>query len=274
MKHIIIKILLLTTVFAGIFYAWTTFLNAQNTNIQPEIKNQNTSQFSTPSNKNLGRTSVAIASNIGLKFNKNKEISSTIYKEIFSISDLIKTTKYNENKLLAKNYVLIQEYRNLLKTDFKDYIDSSLNKQEVLDAILWQLEYRYIDANSNIQNLNKQKEILLSAMNQSSTVIDSLKWNMSRNYNSFDIDNTYTDIQKYVEAKEQFYHAKVFIVYINVMLRDYQVLNKYNKLLLDTMINNKQAIINNSYVVLPDSGTQLLKDFDLLYTEEQFKAKK
>jgi hypothetical protein len=60
-------------------------------------------------------------------------------------------------------------------------------------------------------------------------------------------------------------------VYINHFLWEYSYLNQYNKLLIDTLINNKEWIIKDSYVVIPDSGWALLKKFNLIYTEEEFK---
>jgi hypothetical protein len=40
---------------------------------------------------------------------------------------------------------------------------------------------------------------------------------------------------------------------------------------LDTLINNKDALIKDAYVVIPDSWTQLLKKFDLIYDEKTLK---
>jgi hypothetical protein len=41
--------------------------------------------------------------------------------------------------------------------------------------------------------------------------------------------------------------------------------------LLDTLINNKEALIKDAFVVIPDSWADLLRSFDLIYSEEEFK---
>ena len=97
---------------------------------------------------------------------------------------------------------------------------------------------------------------------------------MDNDHKNLDISQGYENIKEYVALKDTYYNAKVFITYINAILKDYQIMNTYNKKLLDTLINNKEALIKNAYVVIPDSGTELLDDFNLLYTEEQYKSLK
>ncbi|MBT3726873.1 hypothetical protein HOG21_04145 [bacterium] len=62
------------------------------------------------------------------------------------------------------------------------------------------------------------------------------------------------NIEKYLELKKEYYYSKTYIIYINHFLERYNFLNNYNKRLLDTLINNKDALIKNTYIVLPDSG--------------------
>jgi hypothetical protein len=40
---------------------------------------------------------------------------------------------------------------------------------------------------------------------------------------------------------------------------------------LDTLINNKEAIINQSYVVIPDSWSQYLRPLELIFDEAEIK---
>lgn len=241
---------------------------------QAQIDPVNSEQFSNSQIWDLWKSAIAISTNLWTKYTQKQSIPSTIYRDIFSVSDLIRATKYHENKLIAKNYIILREYKNILKTDFKQLLQNTNNKREILDGILWQLEYRYIQANKNVKTLLEQRNILLQVMTSSNAKIWNLKLKMDRDYKSLDTNESYKNISQYVKYKEEYYHAKVFITYINVILKDYSKMNNYNKVLLDTLINNKEAIIKEAYVVLPDSGTQLLDDFNLLYTEEQFKAKK
>ena len=67
-------------------------------------------------------------------------------------------------------------------------------------------------------------------------------------------------------------YARAYIVFINKFLNWYTVLNNYNKLLLDTLINNKEILVKNSQVVIPDSWSWLLKDLNLIYDEADWKS--
>lgn len=271
------KILLLSLVLVWIFQ-WAQYLGYIQSphffSAKNKTSSDNQERFVQNNNSMLGKTSVAISTNIGIKYGLKSQIDSSIYKEIFSLSDLITSTQYNENKLLAQNYNTLREYKNILKTDFKELLNNSYNKKEVIDAILWQLQHRYLEWNNNSKILLQQRELLQSTMNQAWEKISTLKNKMDNDHKNLDISQGYENIKEYVALKDTYYNAKVFITYINAILKDYQIMNNYNKKLLDTLINNKDALIKNAYVVIPDSGTELLDDFNLLYTEEQYKSLK
>jgi hypothetical protein len=58
-------------------------------------------------------------------------------------------------------------------------------------------------------------------------------------------------------------------------LWEYQKLNAYNKILLDGLINNKDAILKDTHVVIPDNWwIESLKSLDLIFEEADFKSKK
>jgi hypothetical protein len=61
------------------------------------------------------------------------------------------------------------------------------------------------------------------------------------------------NINKYLELKKEYYYARTYVVYINHFLNEYNYLNEYNKILLDTLINNREALIKDAFVVIPDS---------------------
>jgi hypothetical protein len=77
-----------------------------------------------------------------------------------------------------------------------------------------------------------------------------------------------------LKAKNEYYFAKTYVVYINQFLWEYQRLNAYNKNLLDVLINNKEAILKDAYLIIPDNGwLEALKSLDLIFEEADFKAK-
>jgi len=44
--------------------------------------------------------------------------------------------------------------------------------------------------------------------------------------------------------------------------------------MLDVLINNKDALVKNSHVVIPNNWWELLKDLNLIYDEKDFKSSK
>jgi hypothetical protein len=169
--------------------------------------------------------------------------------------------------------IAVQEYRNVLKTSIKNLIGNSLNKQEVLEAYISQLEFRYEAAINNQKNLLKQKEMFTTSMTEANSEILSIKNKITLDFNANDSQASIENIDNYLEEKKKFYFARTYIIYINQFLREYQYLNGYNKNLLDVLINNKEAIIKDAYLIVPDNGgLESLKALDLLFEESDFKA--
>lgn len=233
---------------------------------------ENNSQFKNAFNSQIAKTWVAISTNIWIKYKQKAEITSTIYKEIFSISEVLSNNTKANQEIIWYNMLQIEEYRNLLKTNIKELLDSSYDKSSILNAIIDQLEYRYVKASENAKLLLEQRNIFEWTMNSSNTKIETLKSKISTDFKNNNSDWSLENINQYLSLKQEYYYAKTYIVYINHFLSEYSYLNEYNKKLLDTLINNKDALIKDSFVVIPDSWTELLRNFDLLYSEEEFKA--
>lgn len=268
---IMIKIFLLSAFFVIIFNLWDNLINAKTTNNENIIKNENNSNFKKISNSSLWKTWVAITTNIWIRFKQRKDAPATIYKEIFSISEIMIDKQVANKELISNNMSLIEEYRNVLKTDIKQLLDSSYDKPKLLNALIEQLEYRYVLWTESMKKLLEQRTIFEWSITSTNTKTESLKAKISNDFKKNDPEETLKNINNYLELKKEYYYASTYIVYVNKFLGEYDSLNKYNKLLLDTLINNKDAIVKNSFVVIPDSWNELLKKFNLIYTEAETK---
>ena len=100
-----------------------------------------------------------------------------------------------------------------------------------------------------------------------------MKSKIDRDFSWFDTKNTVLNIDSYLKLKKEVNYTRIYIVFINQFINQFTYLNSYNKILLDTLINNKEAIIKDAYIVIPDSGTQLLQNLNLIYSEAKFKWK-
>jgi hypothetical protein len=149
--------------------------------------------------------------------------------------------------------IIVEEYKNILKTDIKSILDQSKNRAEILDALIEQFEFRYEKSVKQIISLNEQKAIFEREMNEANSQIEILKVKINTDYKKRDSVASKENITNYLEQKNKYNYARTYIIYINHFLSDYVSLNDYNKKLLDTLINNKDAIVKEAYVVIPSS---------------------
>lgn len=170
--------------------------------------------------------------------------------------------------LIAYNMQLSEEYKNILNSDIPGLIRGTNDKKATIDAIIDQLEFRYVSAREQVSILTRQKESLTSDMNNINTQIENLKIKIDTDFWNNDAEASTENIETYLELKREYYFARTYIIYINHFLGRYNVLNTYNLALADTIQNNMDALIKDSYVVIPDSGTYFLDTFELLLPEE------
>lgn len=272
-KSFLLKTLALTSIIVGGFNIWWLFLNAEveNNNISDNKANES---YSSLEKSEIAKTWVAITTNLGLRFKERWEIPATIYKDVFSLNELQLQNYDWNNIIIAKNMAITKEYKDILRSDFKQTLKDALDKPSMLEAIIEQLEYRYEIASNQINNLNEQKWVLEWSMSEANNKKENIKTKIDSDFQANNPDASIQNISDYLEAQNNYYYARTYVIFINQFLREYQILNEYNKRLLDVLINNKNAIINSSYVVIPDTGEELLREFDLLYEEADYKANK
>jgi len=170
--------------------------------------------------------------------------------------------------------IFTKEYLNIIRMDFNSVIKKSNNREKTLFNIVKQLKIRLSNANSNIHNLIKQKSILISEYEKINTKIQTLKRNLEKDFNENNSEKVFKHVDNYYNLKEKEVILKTNIIFINNFIRKYNILNKYNSELTQILILNKDIISKNSYIVIPKSGTKTLKDFNLIFNEEEYKNKK
>lgn len=269
--QIVLKVFMLTSVFFVIINYFWYLLNASES--QSTSDNQNKTRFTSKNIEVLGDIWVAISTNIGTRYKQTSEIPVTIYKDVVDIGYILGNQNIAKDKIITANMVVLNEYFNILKTDIRSLLSTSNDRELALNAFIAQLEYRYKIWVENSKTLNMQKADLMKAYNSSNTEIDTLKNKISDDFSDFNNTETIQNIDSYLKIRQENMNARTYIVFINKFLNYYAVLNEYNKKVLDTLINNKEIIIKNSQVVVPDSGWELLKELKLLYSEEEWKDK-
>jgi hypothetical protein len=99
----------------------------------------------------------------------------------------------------------------------------------------------------------------------------NIKTQLTLAYKNLDYDKTETLLNDFLEAQRVNTYSRTYRTFIGKFVQSYTALNAYNKIFLDTIINNKEALIKDVTIVLPDSGNALLQKLDLVKTEADWK---
>jgi hypothetical protein len=83
-----------------------------------------------------------------------------------------------------------------------------------------------------------------------------------------DYSQTNDNIKVLLEARADNNYAKTHIIFTNQYLKQYESLNNSNSKLLNVLINNKEALIRNSKVVIPKTGVEVLRKLNLIIDEK------
>ncbi len=266
-----VKIIMLTWVFFVIINYFWYLLNADNESKSTPASNENLQNFVNKDVEIVWAAWVAISTNIWTRLKQTKDIPVTVTNDVVDVWYIIANQSEAKDKIIATNMVAISEYLNILKTDIKALLSSSNDRSFALNSYISQLEYRYKAWIENSKNLMSQKTELVKSYNESEKELNVLRTQIWKDFSSFNSKNTKSNIDQYLKLKQNSTNAKTYIVFINKFISYYATLNNYNKKLLDTLINNKEILVKNTQVVLPDSWTDLLKDLNLIYDESEWK---
>jgi flagellar biosynthesis chaperone FliJ len=215
---------------------------------------------------------MAISLNIGLHDQSTKKIPVELSEEIIPLADLLANPDLARSRLISRHMMSVQEYVNILRTNIPQLLNSASDRSATLESFIDQLQYRYKTTAQNTTILRSQIRQLDATVSQAQTQVNTIKEEMQKAYAKMDTERVEELISVYLKAKQDTVYAQTYSLFLKRSLNQYIALNDYNKVLLDTLINNKEALIKNATVVLPDSGTGLLKKLNLLRTESEHKA--
>jgi hypothetical protein len=215
---------------------------------------------------------VALSSNIGMRYTQRTNLPVNSYTDILEIWTAIGDEKIVHKQAISWNMLFIKEYYNLLKTKVPTLLDNSYNREETLNEFINQLSLRYKDWIIKTQTLNSQRTSLEGAMTRTDSNTEVLKTKIGSDFSKFDSASTIENINNYIVLKNDYIYARTYLIFINKFLSQYTFLNEYNKVLLDTLVNNKDILSKKSFIVLPDSWDQLLKDMNIIFDEQTYKT--
>lgn len=268
-----LKISSMTFVFFIIISWITGVIGLENITLaDSEVPNPNKHLYVVASEPVIADIWVALSTNLGTRYKQQQELPATIYKDIVSIGYILANKQVARDKIISTNMIFLNEYKNVLRTDVKSLIWSSTDRSEMLDVFISQLEYRYRASAESKKTLSMQADKLKSDISASVQKIESAKKKMWEDFANFDSLSTGKNIDDYLQYREEYEYARTYLVFIGKFNGYYNILDEYNKKLLDALINNKEAIVKWTQIVIPDTGTDVLRELDLLYDEAEWKS--
>ncbi|EKE28057.1 MAG: hypothetical protein ACD_3C00106G0016 [uncultured bacterium (gcode 4)] len=220
----------------------------------------------------LWTTWVAVSLNIWTKLKEASATPVTLTTEVLPISFILANKNLSRDKIITSNMVGLNEYLNVLKTNVNSLLDQSRDREAMLESYLDQLRSRFTGTTNQITILREQARQLQETASLSDQKIERLKWDLTTAYRTLDYDKTQSTLDEYLLERDKNTYSKTYLVFLWKFIDSYVILNEYNKVLLDTLINNKEALIKNVTIVMPDSWTNLMKRFNLIKTEAEFKS--
>lgn len=269
------KVALLSLFFVSVYQGYGYFFQKEEIKKETQRDQENATRFQSAYAANYGNVGVALSTRIGMQFTSQNAAlqSGGFYREIASVGVTQEERKIQRADMISQNMLIIQEYLNLSKTDIKTLLNTSADRKNTLEGFISQLELRYKNSAISVQSLEKQKALLVTKIEKKQADIVATKASMEKNFGLSQATETLKDVERYYVLRAEYTEMFTDIVFINQFLKQHNFLNNYNKVILDTLINNKEAIINQSYVVIPDSGEQYLRPLELIFDEADIKAK-
>ncbi len=219
----------------------------------------------------IGNVATALSLNIGQKSKPVSPGNNNLMDDTISISEILANPRDGERRLIASNMLSMQSYLNVLKVDIVSLLDETDDRARALDEHIDILKSYYIRTSERINLLAEQSRDLVVILTSASQTTESAKKAMEEKYKAFEYDGVDTVINDYVSAKNDENRARVYLAYIERFQRGYGILQGQNKKILDTIINNREALIKKAVIVIPDSGSDLLKKMNLVITEADYK---
>lgn len=177
-----------------------------------------------------------------------------------------------QSKLIESNMTAVTAYANLLKTDILSLVENSSNRSAALENHISLLKSYYIKTEERLNTIAEQKNELKSLLATTAQKQNTAKTALQQSYTGLEYSGVNSAIDDYLEAKNLDSRAKIYVIYLDRFQKSYQALQTKNKKVLDALINNREGIVKKSVVVIPDTGTDILKELGLIQSEADHKA--
>lgn len=266
-KNTIIFMLIFAVV---IHFSWEYFSSLSGSSAQAH----NNANFENANISYVGNSATALSLRIGgIIPQKNTNLSNNSVDNIISIAEVLNNPVAGQEKLIASNMTAITAYANILKTDIVAMLDTAANRQASLDNHISLLKSYYLKTQERLNIIGEQKAEVQSLLANATNAQNTAKNTLQNSYNVFEYSGVNSAINDYLDAKNLDSRMKIYAIYLDRFEKSYLALQNKNRKILDALMNNREGIIRKSMVVIPDTGTDIIKELGLIQSEADYKAK-
>ena len=270
-KNFIKNTIIFTLIFAVVIhFSWEYFSSLSGSSAQAH----NNAKFENANISYVGNSATALSLRIGgIIPQKNTNLSNNSVDNIISIAEVLNNPVAGQEKLIASNMTAITAYANILKTDIVAMLDAAANRQASLDNHISLLKSYYLKTQERLNIIGEQKTEVQSLLTNATNAQNTAKNTLQNSYNVFEYSGVNSAINDYLDAKNLDSRMKIYAIYLDRFEKSYLALQNKNRKILDALMNNREGIIRKSMVVIPDTGTDIIKELGLIQSEADYKAK-
>lgn len=270
-KNFIKNTIIFTLIFAVVIhFSWEYFSSLSGSSAQAH----NNANFENANISYVGNSATALSLRIGgIIPQKNTNLSNNSIDNIISIAEVLNNPVAGQEKLIASNMTAITAYANILKTDIVAMLDTAANRQASLDNHISLLKSYYLKTQERLNIIGEQKTEVQSLLTNATNAQNTAKNTLQNSYNVFEYSGVNSAINDYLDAKNLDSRMKIYAIYLDRFEKSYLALQNKNRKILDALMNNREGIIRKSMVVIPDTGTDIIKELGLIQSEADYKAK-
>ncbi len=217
----------------------------------------------------MGNIATAMSLSLGQKETQIKYAGVDLSNNIISIAEVLSSPNIWQQRLIGSNMLGISSYANILSTDIVHLLDSATDRAVALGEHISLLKSYYNRTLERLSVIGEQIWDLQGIIDRSTSETSSAKNIMQSSYDAYDYSGVDGAIDSYITAKHMDTRARVYLIYLGRFKQSYTALQIRNLQLIDALSNNRDALIKRSTVVIPDSGTDIIRTLKLIQTEAE-----
>jgi hypothetical protein len=222
----------------------------------------------------MGNIATAMSLSIGQKEIQMQNAGVDLTSSTISIAEVLSSPTLGQQRLIGSNMLAVSSYANILSTDIVHLLDSATDRQVALTEHISLLKSYYNKTLDRLSVISDQIWDLQGIISQSASETSGAKTVMQSSYEAYDYSGVDGAIDSYIGAKNRDTRARVYLIYLERFQKSYTALQVRNLKLIDALSNNRDALIKRSTIVIPDSGTDIIRTLKLIQTEAEASAQK